>query len=281
MSSAASNGPDEAATKQSSFTLSRNALYAPLVAYEQQNVDPSAYMTTRKNVPSSLRESSLVDFIQSVSVKNSGKPLSTKAVEERIRQRALTLVGGGINSSMTGKQNKRKQQRHHEELSNRQRKRILKEAKEKRQEEDSKKKSKEQDEKAFSFLLQINQKWNIYIRKLAGVEKLMVDDDAVLTDSSRKALSSRLAQVELVGAFVKIIECKAHKEWVGKEGVVVVTTTNTWRLAIMKVSVDLQQKQRPKVLVVPKHGSQLVFQLPIKDGSTPLCIVVHGDRDKT
>ena len=124
MSGTASNVSDDVASKQSS-TLSRNALYTPLMAFEQTNVDPSSYMTTRKNIPSSLRESSLVDFIQTVS-ETTEKPLSFQAVEERIRQRALTLVGGGINSSMTGQQSKRqRRRRRHEQVSNRQRKRIL------------------------------------------------------------------------------------------------------------------------------------------------------------
>ena len=103
----------------------------------------------------------------------------------------------------------------------------------------------------------------------------------LLTDSSRATLSKRLAHVELVGGFVRLLECKAHKAWVGKEGLIVGITVNTWRLAIMKVSADNKQKQQPKVLVVPKQGSKLMFQLPMKDGSSAFCVIVNGDGIET
>lgn len=280
MSTAAKGSDNAAATaKHSSSTLSRNALYTPLVAYEQTNVvDPSTYMTTRKNVPSSLRESSLVDFIQSVSSQNTEKPLSTQHVEERIRQRALTLVGGGINSSMsTAGKRKRRQQRRHEELSNRQRKRIQAKAK-----QPLSSKTKHDDEKVFNLFLEVHQKWKTYVRKLAEVDDLLTSTESiVLTESSQKTISSRLAQAELVGAYIRITECRAHQAWIGKEGLIVGTTTNTWRVAIMNISPENKQKQRPKVLVVPKQGSKLVFRLSMSDGSPPLCVVVRGKSGET
>ena len=277
--STASNANDSDA-KQSS--LSRNALYTPLVAYGQHDVDPSAYMTTRTNVPSALRESSLVAFFSVVSCQASSKPLSTQAIDERIRQRALTLVGGGINSSMTNAQTEKckKRQRRQDELSNRQRKKIMRDAKAgKKLEQASMKSEKEQCEKFFNTLLELNQKWNIYVRKLLGVdeyESLQTDKDSTF----RKTLSSRLVQAELVGAFVKLIECGAHKKWIGKEGLIVGNFQNTWRLAIMQVSSgNVKAKQRPKVLVVPKQGSQLLLQIPIMDGRLFLCAVIHGKHE--
>jgi RNase P/RNase MRP subunit p29 len=259
-------------------TLSRNALYTPLIAYDQQNVDPSQYMSARsRGVPTSLRESSLVDFVQTVSTEISDKPLSTQVIDERIRQRALTLVvGGGINSSMTstgGKQNsnnKRSSSRHYEELSNRQRKKTFQQI----QAKDLNRTKQQEDEKVFDTLLKVNRKWNDYVRKLARVDQLLLQDEDPI-----KTVSSRLAQLEVVGAFVKLITCQAHKEWVGKEGMVVETTTNTWRLAIMKVSDRQTQKQQPKVLVVPKKGSRLMFQLTIGEGRSPLCIVIRGEHE--
>jgi RNase P/RNase MRP subunit p29 len=264
------NGMD--ASKPSS-TLSRNALYTPLIACDQQNVDPSQYMSARsRGVPTSLRESSLVDFVQTVSTEISDKPLSTQVIDERIRQRALTLVvGGGINSSMTSKQNSnnRRRSRHYAELSNRQRKKRFQQI----QAKDLNQSKQQEDEKVFDTLLKVNHKWNDYVRKLARVDQLLQDEDPI------KTVSSRLAQLELVGAFVELITCQAHKEWVGKEGMVVETTTNTWRLAIMKVSDRQTQKQQPKVLVVPKKGSRLMFQLTIGEGRSPLCIVIRGEHE--
>jgi RNase P/RNase MRP subunit p29 len=228
-----------------------------------------------RGVPTSLRESSLVDFVQTVSTEISDKPLSTQVIDERIRQRALTLVGGGINSSMTSKQNsnnKRRSSRHYEELSNRQRKKRFQQIHSK----DLNRSKQQEDEKVFDTLLKVNRKWNDYVRKLARVDQLLLlqqDEDPI------KIVSSRLAQLELVGAFVELITCQAHKEWVGKEGMVVETTTNTWRLAIMKVSDRQTQKQQPKVLVVPKKGSRLMFQLTIGEGRSPLCIVIRGEHE--
>jgi RNase P/RNase MRP subunit p29 len=270
----ANNGMD--ASKPPS-TLSRNALYTPLIAYDQQNVDPSQYMSARSSsVPTSLRdESSLVDFVQTVSTEISDKPLSTQVIDERIRQRALTLVGGGINSSMTSKQNsnnKRRSSRHYEELSNRQRKKRFQQI----QAKDLNRTKQQEDEKVFDTLLKVNRKWNDYVRKLARVDQLLL---LLQGEDPIKIVSSRLAQLELVGAFVKLITCQAHKEWVGKEGMVVETTTNTWRLAIMKVSDRQTQKQQPKVLVVPKKGSRLMFQLTIGEGRSPLCIVIREEHE--
>jgi RNase P/RNase MRP subunit p29 len=205
-----------------------------------------------------------------VSTEISDKPLSTQVIDERIRQRALTLVGGGINSSMTstgGKQNN-KRRRHYEELSNRQKQKRFQQIQAK-----DLSRSKQEDEKAFDTLLKVNRKWNDYVRKLARLDQLLQDEDPI------KTVSLRLAQLELVGAFVKLITCQAHKEWVGKEGMIVETTTNTWRLAIMKVSDMQTQKQQPKVLVVPKKGSRLMFQLTIGEGRSPLCIVIRGEHE--
>jgi RNase P/RNase MRP subunit p29 len=229
-----------------------------------------------RGVPTSLRESSLVDFVQTVSTEISDKPLSAQVIDERIRQRALTLVvGGGINSSMTSKQNsnnKRRSSRHYEELSNRQRKKRFQQI----QAKDLNRTKQQEDEKVFDTLLKVNRKWNDYVRKLARVDQLLL---LLQGEDPIKIVSSRLAQLELVGAFVKLITCQAHKEWVGKEGMVVETTTNTWRLAIMKVSDRQTQKQQPKVLVVPKKGSQLMFQLTIGEGRSPLSIVIPGEHE--
>lgn len=261
----------DAAAAPKPSSLSRNSLYTPLIAYDQEKVDPSQYMTTaRSSVPTSLRESSLVDFVQTVSAETSDKPLSTQAIEERMRQRALTLVGGGINSRMTcsSKQRSHHQRRQHEQLSNRQKKKIGKREKAKQTDANPK----QEDAKAFDALLQVNRKWNVYVRKLARVDQLQ-DDKSI-----QKTLSSRLAHLEVVGASVTLIECRAHEAWVGKEGMIVDTTTNTWRLAIIKVSGIQTQKQQPRVLVVPKKGSKLMFKLTISENRSPLCIVIRGDE---
>ena len=76
--------------------LSRNELYAPLVAYEQTNVNPSSYIMNLSSIPKSLQESALVSFLHKSSFeyhrnrakagdpKNNGsRPTSIFDVEEK------------------------------------------------------------------------------------------------------------------------------------------------------------------------------------------------------
>ena len=127
-------------------SLSKNLLYAPLEAYHKaacfqavggdsdystsdSNFHPSQYMSLKSSIPKSLQESSLVSLFHSIScnyhrnramandAKNNGsRPLGLSDIEERIRQRAVTLVSGGINSSIkisndTVKSKKRRRRR--------------------------------------------------------------------------------------------------------------------------------------------------------------------------
>jgi hypothetical protein len=115
--------------------LSKNALYTPLSAYEQTKVEPSLYLGTKPSIPNSLQETSLVNFLRTVSLEyhyqpssssvvdpltistttttnpflppylahrndckyvGGSQPVSLSKMEERIRQRTVTLLGGGI-----------------------------------------------------------------------------------------------------------------------------------------------------------------------------------------
>jgi hypothetical protein len=121
---------------KSSTFLSKNALYTPLLAYDQTKVEPSLYLGTKSSIPNSLQETSLVNFLRTVSLEYHYQPSSSSVVgiaatatcsssnpffippyishrndckhvggsqavalskmEERIRQRTVTLLGGGI-----------------------------------------------------------------------------------------------------------------------------------------------------------------------------------------
>jgi RNase P/RNase MRP subunit p29 len=252
-------------------SLSRNALYAPLIAYEQQTVDPSAYMLKRNNVPSSIRESSLLQFLQSLG------ELSIREVQDRIQQRAVTLMGGdGIKSRFK----KATKQRGGGGgagvvgvLSNRQRKRMVTNQT-KQQRPGASGESERKD--SFNILLTMNAQWNIYIGKLLVVTRDEWSDD----DAS--VLSQKLAShLELAGAFVRITACCAHKQWVGREGMIVETTVNTWRMAWIRGN-----GAPPKLLVVPKHGSQVAFSVRRQDNNNNknttnnnnnrVTVVIHG-----
>ena len=92
----------------------------PLAAYEQQATtttssnDPATYFDNRKSLPSSIQEKRFIAFVHKVGVdyhryravrgcpKNNGhRPLPLADLETRIQQRAMTLVGGGIDWSAT------------------------------------------------------------------------------------------------------------------------------------------------------------------------------------
>lgn len=183
-------------------------------------------------------------------------------VEERIQQRALTLVGGGIKSTSKKATARSSTQKQHP-LSNRQRKKQIRNGT-----------NNDKKEETFHLLLQLNTKWNDYVRKLVSKEEL----------SDTSALSRKLAShLELVGAFVRITKCCAHKQWVGREGMIVGTTVNTWRIAWIPRQLDNKQRTTPlccslKLLVVPKHGSQVAFSIPQDDigENTTVTVVIHG-----
>ena len=100
--------------------LSKNELYTPMAGYDQDDVEPSVYLGTKSSIPKSLQESALVQFYRNVSLdyhyqnpnipsansnngndyKNAGasRPIPLADVDDRIRQRTVTLLGGGIHT---------------------------------------------------------------------------------------------------------------------------------------------------------------------------------------
>ena len=91
--------------------LSRMSLYTSMAAYNNdRGLEPSEFMRMQQSTPKSLREATLTEFVQRVShdfhrsldvnfCKNTaGRPLSVPEIEDRLKQRALTLVGGGFNT---------------------------------------------------------------------------------------------------------------------------------------------------------------------------------------
>lgn len=100
--------------------LSKNILYAPLDAYNKvtANDDHDKKIGSIESLQSNYRkkkkskEANLASFLHTVScdyhrnrhrndAKNNGsRPLGLADIEDRIRQRAVTILGGGINSSL-------------------------------------------------------------------------------------------------------------------------------------------------------------------------------------
>jgi len=110
-------------TKQqwSGRTLSKDALYAPLSSYLNELTTATdftkaptttpkmrslgSYIVTGKNIPVNLRQSSLVDWIEKVGehyhatqFNSGGKSLRKTAIESRLLQRSVLMIGGGIHN---------------------------------------------------------------------------------------------------------------------------------------------------------------------------------------
>jgi hypothetical protein len=232
-----------------SKTLSRNALYAPLVAYEQTQVEPTAYMGNQKAIPSSLKESALSSFLQSIGEdyhrnratgadpKNNGsRPLSVSDMDDRIRQRAVTLVGGGVNSAMASSSRKpcakakgRKRPRR------------------KWNEVESILAKNDASVDSLSFLRDLNDRWNAYMLKLLNIDSKAIQKIEAPIIKSRLAVARK--SIDLAGAHIHIKQCTQKIDLTGMLGVLLGETNNTWSVVI------LSSKRREKRTKLAKSGT--------------------------
>ena len=296
-------------------TLSKSLMYAPLVAYQKAAVGsssssskathPSQYMSAKKNVSASLRESSLASTLHFVScdyhrnratvndAKNNGsRPIGLSDVDERIRQRAVTLLGGGINASIpVGKKVVRSKKR---------RRRSWETAKpflSKSFTDEAVLRSDSGD--ILSFLRKLNSTWNDYVWKLLsndkdnGGKRQLSDDELNEIEVRLGSLVSRKDlgrdgggnkndggfhqmeetqgdKIDLIGAHLKIIGSNSRRSWVGRFGVLVGETTNTYRIATYAPHRKMRKNASKEangmnieVLVLPKQGSVVQLILPL------------------
>jgi hypothetical protein len=294
-------------------SLSKNLLYTPIVAYHKaaaaaasaaasvddnnnDDVDkrssqhhPSQYMSMKSSVPKSLQEVSLVAFLHTVScdyhrngngrndAKNNGsRPLGKNDIEGRIRQRAVTLIGGGINSSIiptnktfqerklsSSNTNKKRRQRSWEEIEP-----ILLKKKinmnTNTKNNNSNKQSNDFND-VILFLQGLNVAWNEYIWKVISnppssnnkkpIDKNNNDDEVLVQDLHVPPLkeieyqlialtrrntnrinnninnNSSYRPLELIGSHVRIESCNSHRSWIGRFGILIGETTNTYKIA--------------------------------------------------
>lgn len=210
--------------------------------------------------------------------------MSAADISERIRQKAVTLVGGGINSSITSttkseatKLRKRRRQEWTDVES------ALNYGIETTAENE---KSPGGDD-AIRFLLQLNSSWNKYISDLLKITEVSEDE---LTTVKSRFISAR-SKVELIGAHVRVATCNQKKHLVNSYGVIIGETKNTWKIVAREVLKQSRKRAKPededsqsdakngincKVIVLPKRGSSLVLIIPIisslsKGDSEVLC----------
>lgn len=277
-------------------SLSKNLVYTPLEAYIQYDnasaksavtaaVDhPSQYMNQQSSVPKSLHESSLASFLQSVShdyhrhqatprdaKNNASRPLTIKDVDNRIKQRAVTLIGGGINASLpiTTSQHKRTKNK------KRRRQAPWDQVQEQCQQWSTR------NERTLGdgeILREMNSAWNKYIWNLMDIASNddgsnAFNDDSMAIKRVQQLLSTNDGNIELVGAHVKIVSCESHRAWAGRRGVLVGESANTYRIAGLEFSWSRRDPNHSKkgyandilTLVVPKKATSLMLFLPMTD----------------
>ena len=267
-----------------------------------------------QSIPRELREAALLDHLSTVSSayhhptmsaslasgnresrgmgrNNGGRSLPRRSYEDRLLQRSLVLVGGGLmTSSVAGanridggdgstepsasasrhavdvsraQRRKRRRERGHRvrgSISNSERKRREVAREEATTTEraaadvgtstkargvdvsakGSKKRKRGDAIYAHETLLKLNDMWNGYICKLLGLEPN--PDDGTTPRRSTAELSALLSSAELIGAFVRIDKCDASRAYVGREGIVVDSTVNAWRIALPRPVVEKKRK---------------------------------------
>ena len=318
-------------------TLSKESLYAPLTTYlpKKQAAAASATTSSDKNdgrgrkspggikfqsIPRELREAALVDHLSTISSayhhptlsaslasgnresmgmgrNNGGRSLPRRSYEDRLLQRSLVLVGGGLmTSSVAGssggidgdggnepsasasrhvvdvsraQRRKRRRERGHRvrgSISNSERKR-----REMAREEgiatataggvdvstnNSKKRKRGNATYAHDTLLKLNEIWNSYISQLLGLEQnpdngtmpsLLAVAGSNRQRRSTAELSALLSSAELVGGFVRIDRCDASRAYMGREGIVVDSTANAWRIALPRPVIEKKKKEKEKM----------------------------------
>lgn len=262
-------------------TLSRNEIYSPLEAYEQTQVPPSSYIASLSSLPKSLHESSLVSFLQNSSFeyhrkqakaedpKNNGsRPTSIADVEEKIRQRAVTVIGGGVTSSLPS--NKDTQQRKRRQK----RKRKTWEEMEKILQDQNQTSGENSASKinSIQFLRQMNAFWNQYMSNILHLDGTLMEESKL----SAIFVSSR-NDIELIGAHVRISQCSQKRSLKGRLGVLIGESSNTWQIAMdqrkggksSKKEQSKSQVEEPldqsgvDTLIVPKRGSTLSIIVPL------------------
>ncbi|KAL3942444.1 MAG: hypothetical protein SGBAC_003367 [Bacillariaceae sp.] len=259
--------------------LSRNELYAPLVAYEQTDVEPSAFMINQASTPKDMRDSSLVSFLQGISQdyhreeatpndpKNNGsRPTSLADVESKIKQRAVAIVGGKVTAALISTSGA--------STKNRKRQRTGKSW------EDVEETVKRQSIVIPSmpsrigstdFLRELNAKWNEYIRSALQLNMGGNNPSAVLS-----RFSVLREDLEVAGAHVRISSCSQRKELEGCFGVLLGERKNTWVVATIqsqrkrkgeRLSITEKQElgsdQNVGVVLLPKRGTTVILVIPM------------------
>ena len=251
-------------------TLSRSGLYAPLKAFDDDGKLQGDYKN--KKLP---KNATTINFLSELSKeyslktpitagKNNGcRALTQNTYDELLRNRALTLVGGGINSTITKKKRKGKQHA------------LLVDLKKLKKLKASKDVSESKDGSTWKGLSELNQRWVKYMHELTKEQRICVGDEG-LSSAVIAKMCSLFNQAELVGSSVKIITCPAKRNLEAKDGILISHDDKAWRIATLprKFHDGKSDPRVVKVMTVPRKNSRIAVRMPVDvaEDTTVVCI---------
>ena len=258
--------------------LSKNVIYAPLSSYTDTPPTPVSKETPEQSSllddPTNSK-TRLYSVLINISKKYHGhvpsKVLRENMLDARLMQRALTLVGGGINNSLNAtNKNNRKRKREHA-LSNNNRKK-------KQQQHVLANPSNSNDEKEFTPTN--NKKNGIYnLPRTLETQEVLSTINKMWNDHVQrniinwncydiKQLSTKLANIEVGGAYMRIVSSNnIHPKLIGQNGIILEESKNTWMIALTDYYCNTTASKKKKydeeiqVIRVPKVGTSLAFRL--------------------
>lgn len=291
-SSDGGTAPTTAASSAASApgVLSRTSLYTSMAAYNNtKGIDPSDFMRKQLSTPKSIQESTLTEMWRQVSgdfhrgtaasslgtgrrgggaksigtFSNHGaRPVTAQDIEETLRHRAITLVGGGYNkkppkplatSSRRGRPKRTTT-------------------------------GKKSIRSSVVVPVDVYQTQMAFLRRLHHVwiqhAWEVLDGRSASTVQQRLASLPRRDSLEWIGSRVRIDECGPQPSRIGRVGILVAHTVNTWRVVPVPDDFDratdtLQTNEPPpttstmrlETFVLPKDSTTLSVLLPTRPNS--------------
>jgi len=260
------------ATSGGRKTLSKRLLYLPLAAYDdaattrQDTTDVASYLDQRNSLPNGVMENALVTYWHRIGVEyhrnlastkdpksNGHKPVSLAEMEDTIRSRSITILGGGINASLGGSNKKSSSVTAGSRAEKGTRKRKRK------SQSILQFQTKDEDGRMSAFLHQMNDLWNEYMHKLLKLPPVPSSNDDDNNNKYTEEYNALMEDVQfwshitscvhhesaqLVGARVKIKACRSCPIRIGTIGFLVGTTRNTWNIMVEASSKTTNKKNK-------------------------------------
>jgi len=197
----------------------------------------------------------------------SGKAMKQKDVEAKLNQRSLTLLGSSSLSNTN--QPGRKKRIFHPipgSQSRKKRKRSLRDVVNDENGKHSYKHIIDTNSFTTQTFVSLNRMWENYSYNVLGKKCKNRKNEQMVHDISRI-----LDRIEMIGAYVSIVKCNSSPSYIGKIGIVVDETANTWKVAAPDVKrgqeirdfsmQNMKKDLRWNVITVAKRNSVLALRI--------------------